>query len=63
MKKVSLQIIMKDTKNEEIKKNIGYVNPDATDAKLYELATKFSALTTNTFVGVKKIVETSIEGE
>lgn len=63
MKKVSLQILMKDTQNNEIKKNIGYVHPEATDAKLYELATKFTALTTNTFIGVKKIVETSIEGE
>lgn len=63
MTKVSLQIKMSDTTGKDIKENIGYVNPQATDAQLFELARKFCDLTTNTFVGVDKIVQTSIEGE
>ena len=61
--KVKLQINMRDTNNNSIKENIGYVNPNATDAQLYELATKFCALTTNTFVSVDKIVITELESE
>ena len=61
--KVKLQINMLDTNNNAIKENIGYVNPQATDAQLYELATKFCALTTNTFVSVDKIVITELESE
>ena len=61
--KVSLQINMTDTNNNLLKKNIGYVNPNATDAQLYELATKFVNLTTNTFVSVDKIVTTELDGE
>ena len=60
---VKLQINMLDVNNNEIKKNIGYVNPNATDAQLYELATKFCDLTDNSFVSVEKIVTTSLEGE
>ena len=60
---VKLQINMLDPNNNELKKNIGYVNPSATDAQLYELARKFVNLTDNTFVGVDKIVTTAIEGE
>ena len=63
MSKISLQIIMRDASNNTIKENIGYVNSSATDAQLYELATKFSALTTNTFVRVNKIVTTQLEKE
>ena len=58
---VKLQINMLDTNNNAIKENIGYVNPNATDAQLYELATKFCDLTTNTFVSVDKIVTTALE--
>lgn len=60
---VKLQINMLDTNNNAIKENIGYVNPSATDAQLYELATKFCDLTSNTFVSVDKIVTTSLEGD
>ena len=60
---VKLQINMLDTNNNAIKENIGYVNPSATDAQLYELATKFCNLTTNSFVSVDKIVTTSLEGD
>ena len=60
---VKLQINMTNQYNENIKENIGYVNPSATDAQLYELATKFCSLTTNTFVSVDKIVTTAIEGD
>ena len=60
---VKLQINMLDTNNNAIKENIGYVNPSATDAQLYELAVKFVNLTSNTFVSVDKIVTTSLEGE
>ena len=60
---VKLQINMLDANNNAIKENIGYVNPNATDAQLYELATKFCNLTSNTFVSVDKIVTTSLEGE
>lgn len=60
---VKLQINMLSPNNDEIKKNIGYVNPSATDAQLYELATKFCDLTDNSFVSVEKIVTTSIEGD
>ena len=61
--KVKLQINMLDTNNNAIKENIGYVNPSATDAQLYELATKFCNLTTNSFVSVDKIVTTSLDGD
>ena len=60
---VKLQINMLDVNNEKLKTNIGYVNPSATDAQLYELATKFCSLTTNTFVTVEKIVTTELGGE
>ena len=58
---VKLQINMLDANNNAIKENIGYVNPNATDAQLYELATKFCALTSNSFVSVDKIVTTALE--
>ena len=60
---VKLQINMMGPNNDAIKENIGYVNPSATDAQLYELATKFCDLTDNSFVSVEKIVTTSLEGE
>ena len=60
---VKLQINMLDANNNAIKENIGYVNPNATDAQLYELATKFCDLTSNSFVSVDKIVTTSLDGE
>lgn len=60
---VKLQINMLDANNNAIKENIGYVNPNATDAQLYELATKLCDLTDNTFVSVDKIVTTAIEGD
>lgn len=60
---VKLQINMRNSSGEIFKENIGYVNPQATDAQLYELARKFCALTTNSFVGVDKIVTTAIEGD
>lgn len=59
---VKLQINMTDSRNNTIKENIGYVNPNATDAQLYELAIKLCNLTTNTFVSVDKIVTTELEG-
>ena len=58
---VKLQINMTDANNNSLKENIGYVNPSATDAQLYELATKFCDLTSNSFVSVDKIVTTSLE--
>ena len=60
---VKLQINMLDANNNAIKENIGYVNPSATDAQLYELATKFCDLTSNSFVSVDKIVTTSLDGD
>lgn len=60
---VKLQINMVDANGNNLKENIGYVNPNATDAKLYELARKFCSLTTNSFVSVDKIVTTSLEGD
>ena len=60
--KVQLKIIMTDTNNNQVSENIGYVNPQATDAQLYELATKFANLTSNSFVKVDKIVTTELEG-
>ena len=60
---VKLQINMLDANSNAIKENIGYVNPSATDAQLYELATKFCDLTSNSFVSVDKIVTTSLEGD
>ena len=60
---VKLQINMTSPNGDKLKENIGYVNPNATDAQLYELATKFVNLTSNSFVSVDKIVTTSIEGD
>ena len=59
---VKLQINMTSPNGDDLKENIGYVNPAATDAQLYELATKFCDLTQNSFISVDKIVTTSIEG-
>ena len=58
--KVKLQINMQDSNRNKITENIGYVNPNATDAQLYELATKFCDLTSNSFVSVDKIVTTEL---
>lgn len=58
---VKLQINMTDANGNNLKENIGYVNPNATDAQLYELATKFCELTSNSFISVDKIVTTSLE--
>ena len=58
--KVKLQINMRDMNNNNIIENIGYVNPNATDAQLYELAVKLCNLTTNTFISVDKIVTTEL---
>ena len=58
--KVKLQINMRDMNNNNIIENIGYVNPNATDAQLYELAVKLCNLTTNTFLSVDKIVTTEL---
>jgi len=57
---VKLQINMLDANNNAIKENIGYVNPNATDAQLYELAVKLCNLTTNTFLSVEKVVTTEL---
>lgn len=59
---VKLQINMTDGSGNNLKENIGYVNPSATDAQLYELATKLCSLTSNSFVSVEKIVTTALEG-
>ena len=61
--KVKLQINMYDQNNKKIYENIGYVNPNATDEQLYQLAMKLCALTTNGFVNVEKIVTTAISRE
>lgn len=61
--KVQLKIIMLDPNNNEVSANIGYVNPQATDAQLYELARKFSNLTSNSFIKVEKIITTTLDGE
>ena len=60
---VKLQINMTSPNGDKLKENIGYVNPSATDAQLYELATKFCNLTQNSFISVDKIVTTAIEGD
>ena len=60
---VKLQINMTSPNGDAVKENIGYVNPSATDAQLYKLATKLCDLTDNTFVSVDKIVTTAIEGD
>ena len=60
---VKLQINMTSPSGDKLKENIGYVNPQAIDAQLYELATKFCNLTQNTFISVDKIVTTAIEGD
>lgn len=60
---VKLQINMTDVNFNDVKTNIGYVNPEATDSQLYELAVKLCNLTQNTFVSVEKIVKTEIEGD
>ena len=59
---VKLQINMTSPNGDKLKENIGYVNPNATDVQLYELATKFCNLTSNSFISVDKIVTTAIEG-
>ena len=44
---VKLQINMTSPNGDKLKENIGYVNPNATDAQLYELATKFCVRLSN----------------
>jgi len=58
--KVKLQINMQDSNRNKITENIGYVNPNATDVQLYELAVKLCNLTTNTFLSVEKVVTTEL---
>ena len=58
--KVKLQINMQDSNRNKITENIGYVNPNATVAQLYELAVKLCNLTTNTFISVEKVVTTEL---
>lgn len=51
----ALEMVVNDTNNQTLKKNIPYVNPAASDADLITFARKLEWLTTNTLVTAKKI--------
>lgn len=58
--KVTLEISARDTNNKKITESIAYINPAATNEQLQELATKFTALTTNSLTNLKKVTEEDI---
>ena len=57
---VKLTLKVNDTNNNSKTVNIGYVNPDATDAILRTFAQKLNSLTTNTLLTTEKTVTTDI---
>lgn len=58
--KVKAEVNYTSTLGKAGKFTIGYINPDATNAKIKTLAQQLNALSTNTFSSVTKITETDI---
>ncbi len=58
--RTTLRVLYQDTGSNRGGYNIGYCNPDATDAQLKELGQRLNALTTNTFMGVQRTDVTDI---
>lgn len=49
--------------NKTISKSLNYVNSEATDDKLYQMAVYFNAISVNTFVGVSRIDKRTLSAE
>lgn len=60
MTKATISISALTTSNQTKKYNLGYANPEVTDAKLLQLAQKVNGLTSNTLVKVEKQLVTDI---
>lgn len=58
-----LTIMMKNQHNEKFSRVISYANADATDAVLFEFATRFCNLSENTLISVYKDDTTPVTGE
>lgn len=58
---VDLQIDSVTTANKKQSKNIGYVNPNATNAQLKTLAQTLNALTTNIYTNAIRVSEDSVD--
>ncbi len=59
-KVVSISIVTVDNTNKKQTTNVNYVNPEATNEKLREFATKLTALTTDTYLSMTKITKESV---
>lgn len=57
---VKLTLECKDGNNDDVTVNVGYINPNASDAILKAFGQKLNALTTNTLIATKKTVTTDI---
>lgn len=57
---IKLQLVAKDTVNQETRTTIGYVNPNSANATLKEFCQRLNGLTNNTFQSVVKITTTDI---
>lgn len=55
MQQTSVNITVADSSLKKSAKSLTFVNPQATDAQLYQTATLFTAISTNTFVGAERI--------
>lgn len=57
---VTLKITSLDPNTDEVTTNIGYINPNATDAVLNEFATKLFSHSDNTLQTVNKVTTDNI---
>ena len=60
MAKVSVSVTGITTQNKDNSRTLGYVNPEATNAQLKQMAIAYNALSTKTYQGGEKIVRTDI---
>ena len=54
---VTLEISTLDSSNKKHKTNISYINPQATNEQIRELAIKLISLTNDTYTGLSKVTK------
>lgn len=59
----SIIIDSKNGSNKTVSKSLNYINSEATDDKLYQMAVYFNAISVNTFVGVSRIDKRTLSAE
>lgn len=59
---VSLKLEATDPWGNKTTTSISYVNPEASNLKLLQLAQKLNELTTNTYVSTSKVTTENIDG-